>query len=43
MSFSGEVTGILPDIGIFGFWERHAFRYIAGSPNFGLYLARKKD
>jgi hypothetical protein len=43
MSVSGEVIGTMPDIGMFGFWEMHALRYTAGSPNFGSYLAHRKD
>jgi hypothetical protein len=43
MSIGGEVTGTLPDIGMFGFWEGHASRYTAGSPNSGSYLAHRKD
>jgi hypothetical protein len=41
MSFSSEVTGTMPHIGMFGFWESRALRYTTGSPNFGSYLAHR--
>ena len=43
MSVSGEVTGTLQDIGMFGFLEEHALRHTAGSPNFGFYVAHRED